>query len=75
MVTNRALLHWLSDIVELTKPDNIHWCSGTQAEWYELSRMLIEQGVMTPLNPELRPDSFLVRSDPNDNGAIASWFR
>jgi len=66
MVTNRALLHWLSDIVELTKPDNIHWCSGTQAEWYELSRMLIDQGVMTPLNPELRPDSFLVRSDPND---------
>jgi len=66
MVTNRALLHWLSDIVELTKPKDIHWCSGSQAEWYELSRMLIDHGVMTPLNPELRPDSFLVRSDPND---------
>ena len=66
MVTNRALLHWLSDIVELTKPDHIHWCNGTQTEWYELSRKLIDQGVMTPLNPELRPDSFLVRSDPND---------
>jgi phosphoenolpyruvate carboxykinase (GTP) len=66
MVTNRALLHWLSDIVELTKPADIRWCNGSQAEWYELTRQLIDQGVMTQLNPELRPDSFLVRSDPDD---------
>ena len=66
MVTNRALLHWLSDIVELTKPSDIYWCNGSQSEWYELTRKLIDQGVMTQLNPELRPDSFLVRSDPDD---------
>nr|KGA06502.1 MAG: phosphoenolpyruvate carboxykinase [actinobacterium acMicro-1] len=65
-VTNRALLKWISDIATLTQPERIHWCDGSQEEWYELTRDLISQGVLIPLNPELRPDSFLVRSDPDD---------
>jgi len=65
-VTNRALLKWISDIAALTQPERIHWCDGSQEEWYELTRQLISQGVLIPLNPELRPDSFLVRSDPDD---------
>jgi phosphoenolpyruvate carboxykinase (GTP) len=65
-VTNRALLHWVSDIAALTKPENILWCDGSQAEWYNLTRRLIAEGVLLPLNPDLRPDSFLVRSDPDD---------
>ena len=65
-VTNRALLTWISDIAALTQPERIHWCDGSQEEWYELTRQLISQGVLIPLNPELRPDSFLVRSDPDD---------
>ena len=65
-VTNRALLKWISDIATLTQPERIHWCDGSQEEWYELTRELISQGVLIPLNPELRPDSFLVRSDPDD---------
>jgi phosphoenolpyruvate carboxykinase (GTP) len=65
-VTNRALLKWISDIAALTQPERIHWCDGSQEEWYDLTRELISQGVLIPLNPELRPDSFLVRSDPDD---------
>jgi phosphoenolpyruvate carboxykinase (GTP) len=65
-VTNRAMLKWVSDIAALTQPERIHWCDGSQQEWYELTRQLISQGVLIPLNPELRPDSFLVRSDPDD---------
>jgi len=65
-VTNRALLRWISDIAALTQPERIHWCDGSQEEWYALTRELISQGVLIPLNPELRPDSFLVRSDPDD---------
>ncbi len=65
-VTNRALLKWISDIAALTQPERIHWCDGSQQEWYELTREMIAQGVLIPLNPELRPDSFLVRSDPDD---------
>ncbi|MCF8540364.1 MAG: phosphoenolpyruvate carboxykinase (GTP) [Aurantimicrobium sp.] len=65
-VTNRALLRWISDIAALTQPERIHWCDGSQEEWFTLSRELVSQGVLIPLNPELRPDSFLVRSDPDD---------
>ena len=65
-VTNRALLKWISDIAALTQPKRIHWCDGSQEEWFALTRELVSQGVLIPLNPELRPDSFLVRSDPND---------
>jgi phosphoenolpyruvate carboxykinase (GTP) len=65
-VTNRALLKWISDIAALTQPERIHWCDGSQEEWYDLTRELISQGVLIPLNPDLRPDSFLVRSNPDD---------
>ena len=65
-VTNRALLKWVSDIAALTQPERIHWCDGSQQEWYAMTRELVSQGVLIPLNPELRPDSFLVRSDPDD---------
>ena len=65
-VRNRALLKWVADIVTLTQPSAIHWCDGTQEEAAKLSHELVNKGVMIPLNPELRPGSFLVRSDPDD---------
>jgi phosphoenolpyruvate carboxykinase (GTP) len=65
-VRNRALLKWVADIVTLTQPSSIHWCTGTEEEATELSRELVNKGVMIPLNPELRPGSYLVRSDPDD---------
>ena len=65
-VTNRALLAWIQDIVDLTQPEFIHWCDGSQQEWYNITRKLINKGVLIPLDQELRPDSFLVRSDPDD---------
>ncbi|MBK5238670.1 MAG: phosphoenolpyruvate carboxykinase, partial [Actinomycetales bacterium] len=65
-VTNRALLRWISDIAVLTKPESIHWCDGSDAEWTALTAELVTGGVLIPLNPELRPGSFLARSDPDD---------
>lgn len=65
-VTNRALLDWIQGIVDLTQPEFIHWCDGSQQEWYNITRKLINKGVLIPLDQELRPDSFLVRSDPDD---------
>ena len=60
------LAKWVREIVELTKPDNVVWCDGSQAEWDRLTSLLVEGGTFTRLNPELRPNSFYCASDPSD---------
>ncbi len=31
-VTNRRLRTWVQEVVELCKPDSVHWCDGSQQE-------------------------------------------
>ena len=31
-VKNKGLVKWVGEIAELTKPDHIRWCDGSQAE-------------------------------------------
>jgi phosphoenolpyruvate carboxykinase (GTP) len=61
-----ALAGWVGEIAELAKPDAVVWCDGSQAEWDQLTSLLVETGTFTRLNPELRPNSFWCRSDPSD---------
>ncbi|MEY4348282.1 MAG: hypothetical protein RIS43_701 [Actinomycetota bacterium] len=63
---NRRLLAWVEEIAQLTKPDKIEWCDGSQAEWDRLTAQLVEAGTLIQLNPALRPNSFLARSHPSD---------
>ena len=60
------LAEWVSEIAELTKPDEVVWCDGSQAEWERLTGLLVEKGTFTRLNPQLRPNSFYCVSDPGD---------
>ena len=60
------LAGWVGEIAGLTKPDAIVWCDGSQAEWDQLTSLLVEAGTFTRLNPELRPNSFWCASDPGD---------
>ena len=60
------LAGWVGEIAELTKPDAVVWCDGSQAEWDRLTSLLVENGTMTRLNPQLRPNSFWCASDPGD---------
>jgi phosphoenolpyruvate carboxykinase (GTP) len=53
-------------VADLTTPDAIYWCDGSQAENDRLCQMLVDAGTFIRLNPKLRPDSFLARSDPSD---------
>ncbi|HEU5222539.1 MAG TPA: phosphoenolpyruvate carboxykinase (GTP) [Candidatus Lumbricidophila sp.] len=64
--TDRALLAWVSEVAALTKPDRIEWCDGSIAEAERLTSELVRTGALIPLASELRPNSFLARTDPSD---------
>jgi phosphoenolpyruvate carboxykinase (GTP) len=57
---------WVEAVAVLCQPSQIHWCDGSQAEHRALCATLVEQGTLIPLNPALRPGSYLARSEPDD---------
>jgi phosphoenolpyruvate carboxykinase (GTP) len=57
---------WVKEIADACTPENIYWCDGSSEEYDFLCGELVETGVFTPLNPALRPNSYLCRSDPGD---------
>lgn len=63
---NKRLLAWVQEVAELTTPERIEWCDGSDAEWDRLTQELVASGTLTPLNSEKRPNSFLARSHPSD---------
>src|SRR5690606_7593908 len=63
---NTALLNWIKEVAELCQPKDIHWCDGSQGEYDRLCKELVAAGTFLKLNEQLRPGSFLARSDPRD---------
>ena len=63
---NEALFDWVAGKVALCQPDSVYWCNGSDEEYQMLAARLVESGTIEPLNPLLRPNSFLARSDPRD---------
>ena len=63
---NRELMAWVEETSELTKPDIIHWCTGSEAESERLNDLLTKDGTFIPLDPIRHPNSFYARSDVND---------
>ncbi|WP_089211010.1 phosphoenolpyruvate carboxykinase (GTP) [Streptosporangium subroseum] len=62
--THTELVAWVREIAELTQPDRIEWCDGSEAEWTRLTNLLVEQGTFTRLAK--RQNSFHAASDPSD---------
>ena len=60
------LAEWVSEIADLTKPDAVVWCDGSQEEWDRQTTALVDSGTFVRLNPSLRPNSFRCVSDPSD---------
>ena len=69
---NRKLLAWVRDVAELTQPDQVYWCDGSEEEWTFLTEALVQAGTLKPLNPVKRPNSFYAASDPKDVARVES---
>ena len=63
---NSSLTAWVAEVADLCQPERVWWCNGSQTEYEEMLRLMVQAGTAIPLNPELRPGSILVRSDPGD---------
>jgi phosphoenolpyruvate carboxykinase (GTP) len=63
---HKALDQWVKEVAELTTPDAIYWCDGSEEENQRLLSEMEGKGDLTRLNPDLYPNSFLARSDPQD---------
>ncbi|MBW2400791.1 MAG: phosphoenolpyruvate carboxykinase (GTP) [Deltaproteobacteria bacterium] len=66
MTKNQELLAWVKEVEALCNPDRVQWCNGSQEEYDEMIELMIASGTATKLDPQKRPNSFLVRSDPAD---------
>ncbi len=66
MTKNEELLAWVKQLEELCQPDRVRWCDGSDEEYEEMIRLMLESGTAQKLSESKRPNSYLVWSDPGD---------
>jgi phosphoenolpyruvate carboxykinase (GTP) len=66
MIKNKQLNDWIEEIKNLCEPDDIIIWNGSQEQYNLTADQEVEKGKAIRLNPTIRPNSLLYRSDPSD---------
>ncbi|MGI6871356.1 phosphoenolpyruvate carboxykinase (GTP) [Amycolatopsis sp. 3B14] len=62
--SHSGVLAWVREVAELTTPDRVVWCDGSDEEAERINNELVEAGTFVPL--KAKPNSFWAASDPSD---------
>ena len=72
--THQGILDFVNEVAAMTQPDRIHWCTGSDEEWTELTDALVVDRHLHPARPgdqaqlllrRLRPDRRRARRGPH----------
>jgi phosphoenolpyruvate carboxykinase (GTP) len=66
MIENKRLIEWVKNMAALCRPSSVYWCNGSAEEYDKMAKKLIDSGTFIKLNEELKPNSYVCRSDPSD---------
>ncbi len=69
---NKAVLDWIDQQVQLTKPDKVVWIDGSEEQLEALRKEACATGEIHQLNQEKLPGCYLHRSDPTDVARVES---
>ncbi len=61
-----AVSEWVTSVRQLTQPERVHWCEGSDDEYRVLIAELEASGELQKLNEAHYPNCFLARSHPSD---------
>ena len=61
-----AVTEWVASVRQLTQPERVHWCEGSDDEYRALIAELEACGELQKLNEAHYPNCFLARSHPSD---------
>ena len=65
-LSNHHIIRWVDEITALCRPDQLHWCDGSEAERQALTEQALREKVLIELNQQKLPRCYLHRSNPND---------
>lgn len=63
--TNGTIEDWVAAVANHTRPAQVHFCDGSEAEISFLEKQMVADGTLLPLNSQY-PGSFLHRTSPSD---------
>ncbi len=66
MTNNKHLQDWVNEMAQITQPEKVYWCTGTDEEFNNMASLLVHKGAFIKLDDKKRPGSYYCTSDPGD---------